>query len=134
MGLRKKLKKFFYTSKFKKKNLSINTSKKNIFITGANSGIGLALTKRLLSLDNNIIATYRENSNKLDEIEDKNLFSIKCDQRKIKEFENLEKKLNEVSIDIIINCAGVFGPSFKEQEIENIDLDKFQEVLMINSL
>lgn len=134
MGLRKKLKKFLYVAKFKKKNLSININNKNILITGANSGIGFALTKRLLSLNNIIVSTYRKDSTKLEGIIDKNLTRIKCDHSNIVEFQNLEKKLKEFSIDIVINCAGIFGPSFEEQQIENIDLKKFQESIMINSL
>jgi len=52
MGLRKKIKKFLYIRKFSKKNYLTNINKKNILVTGANSGIGLALTKKLLELDN----------------------------------------------------------------------------------
>ena len=35
---------------------------------------------------------------------------------------------------MILNCAGVFGPSFDNQEIENLDFEKFQEVLTVNSI
>ena len=40
--------------KFSKKKYFANINKKNILITGANSDIGFALTKRLLELDNKI--------------------------------------------------------------------------------
>ena len=135
MGLRKKLKKFLYINKFKKKNLVEGIYNKNILITGANSGIGLALSKKLLSLDNLIIATYKKNFDKLEKIDNKNLFKVEYDQAKnIKEFNSLDKKLKDTQIDIVINCAGVFGPSFKDQEIENLNIDNFKEVLLINSL
>ena len=34
---------------------------------------------------------------------------------------------------MIFNCAGVFGGSFEDQQIEKLDFSKFQEVLMVNS-
>ena len=134
MGLRRKIKNFLFTRKFSKKKYLTNINKKNILITGANSGIGLALTKRLLELDNKIIAIYRENFENLTNIKDKNLSIIKYDLRKINESENFEKKIKETSIDLILNCAGVFGPSFDNQQIENLDFEKFQEVLTVNSI
>ena len=59
MGIRTKLRNFFYKRKFKTKKFDINISNQNILITGANSGLGLALTYELLKLDNKIYATYR---------------------------------------------------------------------------
>jgi len=134
MGLRRKIKNFLYTKKFQKKKYLTNINKKNILITGANSGIGLALTKRLLELDNKILAIYRENSENLTNIKDKNLSIIKYDLKKINKSENFEKKIKETSVDLILNCAGVFGPSFENQQIENLDFEKFQEVLTVNSI
>ena len=134
MGLRTKIKKFLYIRKFSKKKYLTNINKKNILITGANSGIGLALTKRLLELDNKVLAIYRKNSQNLTNIKDSNLSIIKYDLRKINNFENFENKIKETSIDLILNCAGVFGPSFENQQIESLDFEKFQEVLMVNSI
>ena len=134
MGLRTKIRKFLYTRKFSKKKYLTNINKKNILITGANSGIGLALTKRLLELDNKVLAIYRENSENLTSIKDSNLSIIKYDLKKINESKNFENKIKETSIDLILNCAGVFGPSFDNQEIESLDFEKFQEVLMVNSI
>ena len=134
MGLRTKIRKFLYTRKFSKKKYLTNINKKNILITGANSGIGLALTKRLLELDNKVLAIYRENSENLTSIKDNNLSIIKYDLKKINESKDFENKIKETSIDLILNCAGVFGPSFDNQEIESLDFEKFQEVLMVNSI
>ena len=135
MGLRTKIKKFLYTRKFSKKKYLTNINKKNILITGANSGIGFALTKRLLELDNKVLATYRESSENLKTIKDNNLSIVKYDQREINKSENFEEKIKETSIDLILNCAGVFGAaSFEDQQIERLDFKKFQEVLMVNSV
>ena len=91
------------------------------------------LTKKTLALDNKVLATYRENSKNLECINNKNLTIVKYDQRNIHEFKNLEEKIKETSIDLIFNCAGVFGGSFQDQQIEKLDFKKFQEVLMVNS-
>tara|TARA_A100000164_G_C21822615_1_gene731170 strand:+ start:400 stop:1167 length:768 start_codon:yes stop_codon:yes gene_type:complete len=134
MGLRKKIKKFLYTRKFSKRKYLLEINNKNILVTGANSGIGFALTKKLLDLNNKVFATYREDFLNLQNIKNDNLSIIKYDQREIDLPNNLKEKLNENQIDIILNCAGVFGGSFEDQEIKKLDFKKFQEVLNVNSL
>ena len=134
MGLRSKLRKLLYIRKFRNKSFLFEVKEKNILITGANSGIGLALSKKLLTFKNKIIATYKKNSDNLDQIENNNLYKIKCDQRDDNDFIELKKKLDQFKIDIIINCAGVFGPSFQNQEIEELNFDEFKEILNINAL
>ena len=134
MGLRKKIKKFLYQRKFHKNNFQLNINNKNILVTGGNSGIGLALTKNLLALNNKVISTYRENGENLIAINDLNLSVVKLDQSDINNFNDFEKKIEETAIDIIFNCAGVFGGNFEEQEVKNIDFKKFQKVLMVNSI
>lgn len=134
MGLRTKIKKFFYIKKFSKKKYSHNINNKYILITGANSGIGFALTKRLLELGNQVFATYHKENEKLKSIKDKNLSIIRLDQKEINETLNFEKKINETPINHIFNCAGMFGGSFENQQIENLNFRSFQEVLMVNSI
>ena len=92
MGLRKKIKKFFYTRKFSKKNYLANINNKNVLITGANSGIWLALTKKTLALDNKVLATYRERSENLECIENKNLTIVKYDQEIYMNSRTLKKR------------------------------------------
>ena len=128
MGLRKKIKKFLYIRKFSKKNYLTNINKKNILVTGANSGIGLALTKKLLELDNKVLATYRQSSENLKNINNKNLIFVKYDQREIDETKYLEEKIKIFDVELIFNCAGVFGTSFEDQQIEKLDFKKCQLV------
>ena len=61
-------------------------------VTGGNSGIGLALTKNLLALNNKVISTYREDGQNLIAINDINLSIIKLDQSDINNFNDFEKK------------------------------------------
>ena len=108
MGLRRKIRKFFYNLKYPNNKFIIDLNKKKVLITGSNSGIGLSLAKKILEQDNQVFATYREKSDKLDEIKNENLFKIKCDQSKIEDYTNLENKLKNINIDIIINCADAY--------------------------
>ncbi len=134
LGIWTKISKFLYRRKFHKNKLQLDIKSKNILITGGNSGIGLALTKNLLAFNNKVISTYREDGQNLIAIHDKNLSIIKLDQSDINNFYDFEKKIEDADIDIIFNCAGVFGGSFEEQEVENLDFNKFQKVLMTNSI
>ena len=134
MGLRRKIKNFFYKKKFSRKEYLNSINKKNILVTGANSGIGLALTKKLLKKDNKIIATYRENKSNLLKIKDNNLYISKFDQSEIINNQNLESEIKLNNINMIFNCAGMFGGSFNDQEIDNLIFDKFIETLTVNSV
>ena len=123
LGIRTKISKFLYQRKFHKNKLQLDIKSKNILITGGNSGIGLALTKNLLALNNKVISTYREDGQNLKAINDINLSIIKLDQSDINNFNDFEKKIEDASIDIIFNCAGDFGGSFEEQEVETRVVD-----------
>ena len=97
MGLRTKIRRYLFARKFKSKNiLNSNYSGKNIFITGANSGIGLELTRKFLNLNNKVFATYRKNSENLDKINNKNLTLIKCDQKNLSEIESIIQNINKI--------------------------------------
>ena len=81
MGLRRFFKNYIYKKKF---DIKISESEnvvrnKNILITGANSGIGLALTKRFLDFDNKVIATYKQNNENLLKIKNQKLILCECD-------------------------------------------------------
>ncbi len=134
MGLRTKIKKFLYKKKFKDKNFVLNIQNKNILITGSTSGIGLALTKRLLELGNNVFAIFRKDQTNLDQLENENLYKVKCDLSDFDNYDEINKIINGNRIDIIFNCAGTMGPSFDNQEIKKINFEIFNEVIKTNAL
>lgn len=131
MGLRTKLRNFFYKKKFKPKKLDLNIQNQNILITGANSGLGLALTHELLKLDNKIYATYRSSNENLININHKNLNLIKCDQLKEEEFQNLKSRISSANLNYIFNCAGTLGPSI--QDIKKFNFKEMMDIMMINT-
>ena len=66
MGLRRKIRKFFYNLKYPNNKFIIDLNKKKVLVTGSNSGIGLYLVKQILEHDNQVFATFREKYDKLD--------------------------------------------------------------------
>ena len=134
MGLRRFLKNFFYKKKFEKKKYINNLSGQKILITGCNSGIGLALTKELLKSGNYVFGVVKQNSTNISKIKSSNLKIITCDLRKIENYDQIEKNLKNIKIDVVFNCAGMFGGSSDEQSIKGFEIGKLNDVLMTNSL
>ena len=106
-----------------------------VWITGASSGIGLAITKKLSQSDYNIIASARR-IKPIEEINNEfNLSSkILAIQNDISDFADLSEKIskvkNEYNINCLINNAGIssFKP-FAENSIEEID-----QIIKVNLL
>ena len=113
----------------------METSKNKILITGATAGIGEALTKKFLQLDNQIIALGR-NEKKLEKISelDKRIIPYKCDISKQEELDELtlfvEQEHND--LNILINNAGIqYNYNFvKEYEL----LYKVEHEINVNFL
>jgi short-subunit dehydrogenase involved in D-alanine esterification of teichoic acids len=104
-----------------------------ILITGATSGIGEALLKRFLDLDNEIIAVGR-NQSKLDQLAQQSPSTIpyKCDLANIAEVIELADfvKAEHPDLNILINNAGIqYNYSFSTKESR---INEIEEELKIN--
>jgi short-subunit dehydrogenase len=133
MGLRRFLKNYTYKKRYKVEDFEIEKIvKKNILITGANSGIGYALTKNFLNLENKVFATYNNNKENLSKIDNDNLKYFKCNQSDISEIDIIKDVIINKPIEIIINNVGVWGQ--QNQELENINYSKFKDTIMTNAL
>lgn len=84
---------------------------KKVIVTGASGFIGKALVKRLLKDNVEVWAIVRDRK-KLDNIEITP--KLKIIESELKEYKNLEGKINEKNFDIFIHLAwdGVYGESF----------------------
>ncbi|WP_440056979.1 SDR family oxidoreductase (plasmid) [Pseudoalteromonas sp. T1lg65] len=107
---------------------------KTILITGANRGIGLALTKTYLQGGWHVIATCREPqyATELNELmptfPELQVFAL--NMINYEQMEELSEKLAPVKLDIVLNNAGVYGP--KEYGFGEVDIDEWREVLEVN--
>lgn len=106
---------------------------KNIWITGASSGIGLGLAKKLASCGANIIVTSR-NKEKLETLfaEHKNIHILAGDLTNSSANEFIAQQMNEKlgSIDCVILNAG----SAEYIDIKNFSADIFERMIQVNFL
>ena len=96
-------------------------------ITGASSGIGLAIAKELIMMNISVIGIARDFSKT--DYSDGCFKKIECD---ISDLNNFEKILNSIEkkheVDVLINNAGLayFAPH------EELNLKKINEIVMVN--
>lgn len=107
--------------------LRINQKMKTIIITGASRGIGLATAKKFISEGWKVIGTYLKNKIP---INSSDLISIKLDQGNPKSINQTlsEIKKLDISIDVLVNNAGIF----LEQQQNTIDIKKIRETFNVN--
>jgi NAD(P)-dependent dehydrogenase (short-subunit alcohol dehydrogenase family) len=108
----------------------------NIFITGTNRGIGLALTKHFLNESFAVIATCRtpENATELRSLQSDYPDTLQIhplDVANDKHIDNIAAVLQGLPIDVMINNAGVYGDRCS---FGSVNYDSFEEVLRINTL
>lgn len=95
-------------------------------VTGATSGIGYEITKKLLELDYSVYAIGRDFS-KID-IENENLNKVVCDLSKLDDLEKMLHSLKKVPFDLIVNSAGLgyFGLH------EELNISKIKNMIAVN--
>ena len=96
-----------------------------VVITGANRGIGLALTKKYLKEGHDVIALCRKSSSELKEtsaqiIENVEVTDLKC-------LEGVAKEIGEM--DILINNAGVLY----NETLQDMNFDHIQQQVEVNT-
>ena len=131
MGIRKKIKNWFYKKKYQNFRFEdFEVKNATVLITGANSGIGLELVK-VFQNSNKVLAFYNRSSENLDKISSQNLekFSLDLTDLNQKCLERLENYLIKNKPNIIINNA-VYNKVPDETELLEFDhqsyLDSFK--------
>ena len=102
-----------------------------VVITGANRGIGLALTQHYTKKEWRVIACCR-NPEHASKLKNCNLEVFKQDVSKQEDINALKAYLNSVPVDVLINNAGIMGGT--NQSFGNIDYDTWEQVLSTNLL
>lgn len=93
----------------------------NILITGGASGLGKALTERLLqNSEHHIYFTYSKSAEKANQITQnaKNSTAIQCDFLDTKSVENLLEETEKMDLDVVINNAFT---GFEKKHFHKID-------------
>ncbi len=116
-----------------------NLYKKNVFITGGSSGIGLSAAKQLAALGANTII-FSRNQTRLEKAV-REISNTKKDDNILVEYmpldvsdnemtaDVMEKAVNKIGApDVLINCAGRSYPN----HFENITYEQFDDTMKIN--
>jgi len=101
---------------------------KTILITGANRGIGLALTEIYLQRGDKVIAVCRQTTDELNKTGATVIENI--DVTDAANVKTLQLAMQGKSIDILINNAGIL----KNETLEGMDFDNVTEQLSINAI
>ena len=111
--------------------------KKNCLITGATGGLGKQIAIELAKKNCNLFLTARQNK-KLEKLNDElektnknNLIKYKqCNLQETEELDNLIQKIRDEfsSIDILVNCAGIFPVS----PISQSTLEQYDSCMNLN--
>ena len=98
-----------------------------ILITGANRGIGLALTELYLQRGDTVFAICRQTTEELTKTRANIIEHI--DVSDAGNVKTLQRQMNSVAIDVLINNAGIF----KQETLDAMDFDAVAEQLAVNA-
>lgn len=102
-----------------------------IVITGANRGIGLALTRIFSERGDQVLAITRESSAELDDIVDQVVTGVDLtDASAVEGLTTVVAEMCDAHIDVLINNAGVF----ENETLDNMDFDQIERQLNVNAL
>ena len=111
--------------------------KKNCLITGATGGLGKQIAIELAKMNCNLFLTARQNkkleklNGELEKIGKNNLIKYKhCNLQETEELDDLIQKIRDEfsSIDILVNCAGIFPVS----PISQSTLEQYDSCMNLN--
>ena len=102
----------------------------NTLITGANRGIGLGFVRHYLSQGHQVWACHRRDKSGLASIDNTSLHLLHWD---VSTDDGPQGTL-PAHIDLLINCAGIYGPGKGEQELDKVSPDIMQEVFNIDCI
>ena len=110
----------------------------NVVITGANRGIGLALTRQYAEAGDNVLALCRspEKAEALQKLAAQSGGRVKVGAIDIGDTASVEAaaKLVDGPVDILINNAGVLGGDPERQTLQNIDYDAWADSFNIMAM
>ncbi|MFQ5470468.1 MAG: SDR family oxidoreductase [Gammaproteobacteria bacterium] len=105
----------------------------NLFITGANRGIGLGFVKYYLDNGWDVWACYRKNLGELQNINSNNLHLVQWDVKETMAHSQLTDTDVPDNISLLINNAGIYGPKNSSgQSLESVSDDTMHELFDVD--
>jgi NAD(P)-dependent dehydrogenase (short-subunit alcohol dehydrogenase family) len=101
---------------------------KNVVITGANRGIGLAMTKTFKAQGDNVYALCRQSSSELNEIAVHTITDI--DVATDSGIKKMRNALSGIGIDILVCNAGIL----RDESLGDMNVDTIREQFEVNAL
>jgi len=100
----------------------------NVFISGANRGLGLGFARHYLSAGDDVWACHRQDSAALDAMASSKLHLLQWDVG------SDAAPLGELpqEIDLLINCAGIYGPGKDGQSLDKVRAEAMHEVFNVD--
>jgi len=102
----------------------------NVLITGANRGLGLGFVRHYLQAGDNVWACHRSDIGGLAALATPALqllrWDVACDDEP-------DGKLPD-SVDLLINCAGIYGPGKDGQSLAKVTAEDMQEVFNVDCI
>ena len=106
---------------------------RRVLITGANRGLGFALATHYAHRGWQVIATCRQSTRELDQLAQSSKVRVESldvgDQTSI---ENISRRLHDVSIDVLINNAGIYG--LAPAPLSDVKAEDFMRCMQVNAL
>lgn len=107
----------------------------NVFITGANRGIGFGFVEYYLAQGHMVWATHRNDVGQLGAIDDRNLTRVQLDVTQDPESNEQLQQCVPERIDLLINNAGVYGGLKADaQSLQHVSADNMLELFNINCI
>jgi len=102
----------------------------NILITGANRGLGLGFVHHYLGEGHAVWACHRAHAGELDAIDHAALNLLHWDVA------SDDAPLGELPehIDVLINCAGIYGPGKDGQSLDKVGCETMQDVFNVDCI
>ncbi len=102
----------------------------NVFITGANRGIGLGFVRHYLAQGDHVWGCYRSSPDALEDLGHARLVTVRWD---VTEAQPADEAELPAHIDLLINNAGIYGPTKAAgQSLETVTPDTMHQVFDIN--
>lgn len=101
---------------------------KTVLVSGGTRGIGKIISKELVDSGFKVIVLSKSDDSILKIKKDLKVEAYTCD---VSDFKSVEKIMDNIDFDAVINCAGILGPV---DDFESNDIDAWENTLEVNLL